>query len=93
MDYKKLYILLYIVYKTIIFVKSLRMYNKNCGKKMFGEKMYPAPRGNLMNPVVSKNMGGKMTEVMLKWVPAPEQKLKRKEGTYAKTNTKAPQYR
>jgi len=24
-----------------------------------------------MNPVVLKNMGGKMTEFMLKWVPTP----------------------
>ena len=38
---------------------------------MFGEKIYPAPGGNLMNPVVPKNMGGKMTEFMLKWVPTP----------------------
>jgi len=47
------------------------MYNKNCGKKMFGEKIYPAPGGNLMNPVVPKNMGGKITKLMLKWVPTP----------------------
>jgi len=38
------------------------MYNKNCSKKMFGEKSYPALRRNLMNSVVFKNMGGKMTE-------------------------------
>ena len=34
-----------------------RMYNKNCGKKMFGKKMYPAPGENLTNQVVLKNMG------------------------------------
>ena len=31
-----------------------------------------------MNPVVFKNMGGKMTEVMLKWVPTPKQFRKRR---------------
>ncbi|RLE09108.1 hypothetical protein DRJ00_05015 [Candidatus Aerophobetes bacterium] len=40
---------------------------------MFGEKSYPALRRNLMNSVVFKNMGGKMTEVMLKWVPMQKQ--------------------
>jgi len=69
------------------------VYNKNCGKKMFGEKIYPAPEENLMNPVVFKNMGGKITKLMLKWVPNPKEKLKRKEGTHAKTNSKTPQYR
>ena len=41
---------------------------------MFGKKIYPALRGNLMNQVVFKNMGGKMTEfmiIMIKWVPTP----------------------
>ena len=38
---------------------------------MFGEKIYPAPGGNLMNPVVLKNMDGKITKLMLKWVPTP----------------------
>ena len=47
------------------------MYNKNCGKKMFSKKMYLAPGENLANQVAFKNMGGKMTEVMLKWVPTP----------------------
>ena len=51
------------------------MYNKNCGKKMFGEKNYPALRRNLMNPVVFKNMGGKITKLMLKWVPTPKENL------------------
>jgi len=45
-----------------------------------------------MNPVVFKNMGGKMTEVMLKWVPTPKQ-FRKKEGTHAKTNSKTPQHR
>jgi len=52
------------------------VYNKNCGEEMFGEKIYPALRGNLMNQVVFKNMGGKITEVMLKWVPNPKEKVK-----------------
>jgi len=58
-------------------------------RKCFGEKIYPALRGNLMNQVVLKNMGGKMTEFMLKWVPNLEQ-FRRKEGTHAKTNPKTP---
>ena len=58
---------------------------------MFGKKIYPAPGGNLMNPVVPKNMGGKMTELMLKWVPSKQ--FRRKEGTHAKTNSKTPQHR
>jgi len=59
---------------------------------MFSKKMYLAPGGNLMNPVVLKNMGGKMTEVMLKWVPNPKQ-FRRKENAHAKTNSKTPQHR
>ena len=38
---------------------------------MFGEKIYPAPGGNLTNQVAFKNMGGKITKLMLKWVPTP----------------------
>ena len=49
------------------------MYNKNCGKKMFSKKIYPALRGSLMNQVVLKNMGGKITKLMLKWVPMQKQ--------------------
>jgi len=60
---------------------------------MFGKKIYPAPGGNLMNPVTLKIIGGKITEFMLKWVPNPKEKLKRKEGTHAKTNSKTPQHR
>ena len=45
---------------------------------MFGKKMYLAPGGNLTNQVAFKNMGGKMTEFMLKWVPNPKEKLKRR---------------
>jgi len=45
---------------------------------MFGKKIYPAPGGNLMNPVVFKNMGGKMTEVMLKWVPPPPKQFRKR---------------
>ena len=48
------------------------VYNKNCGEKMFSKKMYLAPGENLANQVAFKNMGGKMTEVMLKWVPTPQ---------------------
>ena len=51
------------------------MYDKNCGKKMFSKKMYLAPEKNLADQVAFKNMGGKMTEVMLKWVPNPKQFL------------------
>jgi len=40
-------------------------------KKIFGKKIYPAPGENLTNQVAFKNMGGKMTELMLKWVPTP----------------------
>jgi len=46
-----------------------------------------------MNPVTLKIIGGKITEFMLKWVPNPKEKLKRKEGTHAKTNSKTPQHR
>ena len=46
----------------------IKVYDKSCGKKM-----YLTPRGNLMDPVVLKNMGGKMTEFMLKWVPMQKQ--------------------
>ena len=49
------------------------MYDKNCGKKMFGEKIYPAPGGNLANQVAFKNMDGKITKLMLKWVPMQKQ--------------------
>ncbi len=42
-------------------VKFAWMYDKNCGKKMFGKKMYTAPRENSANQVAFKNMGGKMT--------------------------------
>ena len=49
---------------------------------MFSKKMYLAPGESLANQVAFKNMGGKMTEVMLKWVPNPKEKLKRK--TYYK---------
>ena len=66
------------------------MYNKNCGKKMFSKKMYLAPGENLADQVAFKNMGGKMTEVMLKWVPNPKEKLKRKEGTHEARNSKTP---
>ena len=38
---------------------------------MFSKKMYLAPGENLANQVAFKNMGGKMIEVMLKWVPTP----------------------
>ena len=68
------------------------MYNKNCGKKMFGKKMYFAPGGNLMNQVVFKNMGRKMRKFMLKWVPTPNN-LEDKEDAHAKTNSKTPQHR
>jgi len=51
------------------------VYNKNCGKKIFGKKIYPAPGGNLANPVAFKNMGGKITKLMLKWVPTPNKNL------------------
>jgi len=37
----------------------------------------------LANQVAFKNMGGKMTEFMLKWVPTPNN-LEDKEGTHAK---------
>jgi len=43
------------------------MYDKNCGKKMFGKKIYPAPGGNLMNQVVLKNMGH-VKSGMLKYI-------------------------
>jgi len=45
------------------------VYDKNCGKKMFGEKIYSALRGSLMNQVVFKNMGGKITKLRLKGYP------------------------
>ena len=48
------------------------MYNKNYGKKMFGEKIYPAPERNLMNPVSLKIIGGKITDFMLRWVLTKE---------------------
>jgi len=41
---------------------------------MFGEKMYLAPGENLVNQVVFKNICGKITEFMLKWVPSPKEK-------------------
>ena len=47
-------------------------YDKNCGEKMFGKKIYPAPEGNLMNPVSLKIIGGKITDFMLKWVLTKE---------------------
>jgi len=50
---------------------------------MFSKKMYLAPGENLANQVAFKNMGGKMTEFMLKWVPTPNN-LEDKEGTHAK---------
>ena len=56
-------------------------------------RRYLALRENLADQVAFKNMGGKMTEVILKWVPNPKEKLKRKEGTHAKTNSKTPQHR
>ena len=59
---------------------------------MFSKKMYLAPGENLADQVAFKNMGGKMTEFMLKWVPNLEQ-FRRKEGTHAKTNSKTPQHR
>ena len=73
-------------------VPNFWMYNKNCGKKMFGKKIYPAPEENLANQVAFKNMGGKMIEVMLKWVPNPKQ-FRRKEGTHEERNSKTPQHR
>jgi len=42
------------------------MYNKNCGKKMFGKKIYPAPGGNLMDPMVFKKYGWKNNRVYAK---------------------------
>ena len=51
------------------------MYNKNYGKKMFGEKIYPAPERNLMNPVSLKIIGGKITDFMLRWVLTKERKI------------------
>jgi len=47
----------------------------------------------LANQVAFKNMGGKITEFMLKWVPNPKENLEDKEGTHEKTNSKTPQYR
>jgi len=35
------------------------VYNKNCGKKMFDKKMYPASEENLVNRAAFKGMGGK----------------------------------
>jgi len=35
------------------------MYDKNCGEKMFGRKMYPAPEKNLADQAAFKGMGGK----------------------------------
>jgi len=32
---------------------------------MFGKRIYPVPGGNLMNPVILKNIGGKITEFIL----------------------------
>jgi len=54
---------------------------------MFDKKMHPASEENLVNRAAFKNMGGKITEFMLKWVPTPKQ-FRRKEGTHAKTNSK-----
>jgi len=42
--------------------KKLWVYNKNCGKKMFGKKMYPAPGGNLVDQATFKNIGEKITD-------------------------------
>ena len=50
----------------LYYAKFLRVYDKNCGKKMFSKKIYLALRENLADQVAFKNMGGKMTEVMLK---------------------------
>ena len=47
----------------------------------------------MANQVAFKNMGGKMTEVILKWVPNPKEKLKRKEGTHEERHSKTPQHR
>ena len=48
------------------------MYDKNYGKKIFDKKIYPAPEGNLMNPVSLKIIGGKITDFMLRWVLTKE---------------------
>ena len=48
------------------------MYDKNCGKKMFSKKIYPAPGENLADQVAFKGMSGKRKEFMLKQVPNPK---------------------
>jgi len=68
------------------------MYDKNCGEKMFGRKMYPAPEKNLADQAAFKGMGGKRKEFMLKWVPNPKQ-FRRKEGTHKERHSKTPQHR
>jgi len=45
---------------------------------MFDKRVHLAPGENLMNREPFKNMGGKITEFMLKWVPNPKEKLKRR---------------
>ena len=60
---------------------------------MFDKKMYPASEENLVDRAAFKNMGGKITEFMLKWVPTPKEKLKRKEGTHEERNSKTTQHR
>jgi len=62
------------------------MYDKNCGEKMFGKKIYLALRENSADQAAFKGMGGK-DKIYVKMGTRPTE-FRRKEGTHEERNSK-----